>query len=99
MPRTCSTRASRAPSSSSAGATCTRRYFVKALDAGDKRAALPLAAYKRFYKIEDEIRGLDPDAKLAKRRARSKPVWDELVAWCTLRKQHEPLRPRLAASN
>jgi hypothetical protein len=25
-----------------------RRYFMKALDAGDQRAALPLAAYKRL---------------------------------------------------
>jgi transposase len=46
-----------------------RRYFVKALDAGDQRAALPLAAYKRLYKIEDEIRALDPDAKLAERQS------------------------------
>jgi hypothetical protein len=66
-----------------------RRYFVKALDAGDQRAALPLAAYKRLYKIEDEIRDLDDDAKRAARQARSKPVWDELAAWCALRKQRE----------
>lgn len=67
-----------------------RRYFVKALDAGDKRAALPLAAYKKLYEIEAEIRDRDPDAKLVERRARSKPLWDELVAWCTVRKPHEP---------
>jgi hypothetical protein len=52
-----------------------RRYFVKALDAGDKRAALPLAAYKKLYEIEAEIRDRDPDAKLVERRARSKLVW------------------------
>jgi transposase len=67
-----------------------RRYFVKALDAGDKRAALPLAAYKKLYEIEAEIRDRDPDEKLAERRARSKPVWDELVAWCEVRKPYEP---------
>ncbi|HEU4726670.1 MAG TPA: IS66 family transposase [Kofleriaceae bacterium] len=75
-----------------------RRYFVKALDAGDQRAALPLAAYKRLYRIEDEIRDLDDDAKLAARRARSKPVWDELAKWCRLRKQHEPPASKLGVA-
>jgi hypothetical protein len=75
-----------------------RRYFVKALDAGDRRAALPLAAYKRLYKIEHEFRDLDDDAKLAARRARSKPVWDELATWCRLRKQHEPPASKLGVA-
>ncbi len=34
--------------------------------------------------------GLDPDALLAQRRERSKPLWDERVLWCTVRKKHEP---------
>jgi transposase len=68
----------------------SRRYFVKALDAGDKRAALALAAYKKLYEIEAEIRGRNADDKLAVRLARSKPVWDELAAWCAVRKPHEP---------
>jgi len=69
-----------------------RRYFVKALDAGDKRAALPIAAYKKLYEIERDLRdrGLGPDEVLAERRERSKPIWDELVAWCTVHKKHEP---------
>lgn len=67
-----------------------RRYFVKALDAGDKRAALPIAAYKKLYEIEAEIRDRDPDNKLVERQKRSKPVWDELVAWCNVRKKYEP---------
>lgn len=75
-----------------------RRYFVKALDAGDQRAALPLAAFKRLYKIEDEIRDLDADAKLAARQERSKRVWDELAAWCALRKQHEPPASKLGVA-
>jgi len=75
-----------------------RRYFVKALDAGDKRAALPLAAYKKLYEIEAEIRDRDDDAKLAERRARSKPVWDELVAWCTVHKKHEQPSSPLGAA-
>ncbi len=64
-----------------------RRYFTKALDAGDTRAALPLAAYKRLYEIEDEIKNHDPDGKLAVRVERSKPVFDELVRWAEV---HQP---------
>jgi len=69
----------------------SRRYFVKALDAGDKRAALPIAAYKKLYEIERELhdKDLDPDAVLVQRRERSKPIWDELVSWCTVHKKHE----------
>ena len=66
-----------------------RRYFVKALDAGDKRAALPLAAYKKLYEIEAAIRDRDVDDKLIERQKRSKPVWDELVAWCNVHKKYE----------
>jgi hypothetical protein len=74
-----------------------RRYFVKALDAGDKRAALPIAAYKKLYELEREQREqiLDPDAVLAQRRERSRPIWDELVSWCTVHKKHEPPSSRL----
>ena len=66
-----------------------RRYFVKALDAGDSRAALPLAAFKRLYKLEQEIREqkLDPDQTLAFRIEHSKPVFDELVRWAEV---HQP---------
>lgn len=74
-----------------------RRYFVKALDAGDKRAALPIAAYKKLYEIERELReqGLDPEAVLAQRRERSRPIWDDLVSWCTVHKKHEPPSSRI----
>lgn len=75
-----------------------RRYFVKALDAGDQRAALPLAAYKRLYKIERKIRDLDADAALAARRAQGQPAWDQLAAWCALRKQHEPPASKLGVA-
>jgi transposase len=67
-----------------------RRYFVKALDAGDQRAALAIAAYRKLYKIEDELRDLAPDDRLVERRKRSKPVFDELANWCRVRKKHEP---------
>lgn len=67
-----------------------RRYWKKALDAGDTRAALPLAAYKKLYEIEAEIKDTAEDAKLSERQARSKPVFDEIVAWC---KTHQPYEP------
>jgi transposase len=68
----------------------SRRYFRKALDRGDTRAALPLAAFKRLYDIEDEIRERDAEEKRAVRQASSKPVHDELVAWCKAHQPHEP---------
>lgn len=67
-----------------------RRYFVKALDSGDTRAALPLAAFKKLYQIEDEIRELDTDGQRVARQERSKPVYDELVSWAGTHKPHEP---------
>lgn len=67
-----------------------RRYFVKALDRGDKRAALPIAAFKKLYKIEAEIRDHDSDAKRSERQARSKPVYDGLIHWCETFQPGEP---------
>jgi transposase len=66
-----------------------RRYFVKALDRGDTRAALPIAAYKKLYEIEAEIRDRGDEEKRVERQARSKPVFDELAAWCTAHQPHE----------
>lgn len=67
-----------------------RRYFVKALDAGDTRAALPLAAFKTLYEVEAEVRSLSNEERLVARRTRSKPVYDKLVAWCRAQKPYEP---------
>ena len=75
-----------------------RRYWIKALDAGDQRAALPIAAYKKLYEIEAEIKDYDADAKLAERIARSNPVFDELIAWCQTRQAHEPPSSKLGAA-
>jgi transposase len=75
-----------------------RRYFVKALDGGDTRAALPLAAFKKLYEIEDEIRALDADAKRAGRQGRSKPVYDELISWAETHKPHEPPNSAMGAA-
>ena len=68
----------------------SRRYFVKALDAGDVRAAVPLAAFRALYDVEDAARPLDDAGRLAERQRRSKPVYDELVAWCEAHRPGEP---------
>ena len=75
-----------------------RRYFVKALDGGDTRAALPLAAFKKLYEIEDQIRDRDVVDKRTERQARSKPVYDELLSWCETHKPHEPPSSPLGAA-
>jgi len=75
-----------------------RRYWAKALDAGDKRAALPIAAYKKLYDIEARVRDLASDAKLAVRQAESKPVFDEIVSWAEAYKPHEPPASPLGAA-
>ena len=75
-----------------------RRYFTKALDAGDTRAALPLAAYKKLYAIESEIAAHDSSEKLAARQERSRPVFDELISWCNVYKPREPPASKLGAA-
>jgi transposase len=72
-----------------------RRYFFKALEAGDSRAALPLAAYKKLYDIEEKIRDLEPDEKLAVRQEQSKSVFDELVSWAQVHQPYEPPASKL----
>lgn len=62
-----------------------RRYFVKALDAGDARAVNPIAAFKKIYAIERllvEDEGLREEALARERTARAGPVWVQLRQWC-----------------
>ena len=67
-----------------------RRYFIKALDAGDGRAALPLAAFKKLYEIEAEVRGRDAAARTRARQERSKPLYQQLGAWVRAKLPGEP---------
>jgi hypothetical protein len=73
-----------------------RRYFVKALDANDARAAVPLAAFKALYDIESTVKDATPEQRLDARKARSLPVYDELVAWCRCYQPTEPPSSLLA---
>jgi transposase len=67
-----------------------RRYFAKALDLGDARAALPLAAFKSLYELEAEVRDRDAAGRLSRRREHSVHVYDELAAWCRAHQRAEP---------
>jgi transposase len=67
-----------------------RRGFVKALDSGDTRAAMALAAFKRLYDVEEEAASLDVAERRALRQAKSRPIYEELLAWC---KVYRPLEP------
>lgn len=67
-----------------------RRYYVKALEAGDARAAVPLSAFKALYDVEDAVKAESPQQRLEERQKRSKPVYDRLVAWCETYQPSEP---------
>lgn len=68
----------------------SRRYFVKALEAGDARAAVPLKAFQTLYDVEDSASELSDAARRDERQRRSKPVYDELAKWCAT---YQPLEP------
>jgi len=76
----------------------SRRYFVKALEAGDARAAVPLDAFKTLYDVEATVAGADAEHRLKERQKRSKPVYDELVEWCRAYQILEPPGSYLAAA-
>src|SRR5690606_4033304 len=48
-----------------------RRYFIKAVDGGDDRAALVIGAFKGLYQVEEDAQMLSADERLDLRRARS----------------------------
>ena len=73
-----------------------RRYFKKALDAGDARAALAIKAFKSLYDVEATVRDVDDARRLEERQKRSRPVYDELLAWCQLLRPLEPPSSALA---
>jgi transposase len=67
-----------------------RRYFVKALEANDARAAIPIKAFKTLYDVEDDVRDAGPERRLEERTRRSKPVYEELLAWSRTYRPVEP---------
>jgi transposase len=75
-----------------------RRYFVKALEANDARAAVPIAAFKTLYDVEADVKSANVEDRLAARTERSRPVYDELVAWCQTYQPTEPPGSLLGAA-
>jgi transposase len=73
-----------------------RRGFKKALDVGDTRAAIPIAAFKRLYDIDEEAATFTDEQRTEMRREKSRPLYDELLAWCRLHLPHEPPKTPLA---
>jgi transposase len=57
-----------------------RRRFVRALEAGDARAAIALALIRKLYKLEAQAKdqGLDNAARLALRQSQSVAVMEQL---------------------
>lgn len=60
-----------------------RRYFVKAFEAKDMRAAVPLDIIKQMYKVERASReaGDDHDVRYARRQADLVPLLDQFEPW------------------
>lgn len=67
-----------------------RRYFVKALDSGDTRAALVIGAFKGLYQVEDDVRDASEAERLVARRERSTPIYDDIVKWCEVYERNTP---------
>ena len=60
-----------------------RRYYVKAFESGDMRAAIAIKLYKQLYKVEKaaKVKCLGADAIKALRQTQSKPLMEELGRW------------------
>lgn len=73
-----------------------RRYFVKALEAGDKRAAVAIAAFRAIYDVEDSCKDASAIERQRVREERSRPVYDKLLEWARLLRHVEPPESLLA---
>jgi transposase len=71
-----------------------RRYFVRALDAGDDRALEPIAWVQGLYRLESQAQqeALAPAGRAARRQEQARPILDELAAW--LETMHERVAPK-----
>ncbi len=67
-----------------------RRYFVKALDGRDSRAALVIGAYRKLYDIERRGRELSVAELTELRQRESKPVFHAILKWCQAYAPYEP---------
>lgn len=69
-----------------------RRYFVRAFEGKDLRAARPLELIRQMYKVEEASRvaGESHEARLARRQRDTRPLVDELRKWLKEHKGPEP---------
>lgn len=69
-----------------------RRYFFKAFEAGDTRAAIALKYIKRLYKIEElaKRKRAGPKRLARVRRQKSAPIVKALWAWIAQHEANEP---------
>jgi transposase len=69
-----------------------RRYFVRAFEAKDVRAAVPIELLRKMYVVEAEAKeaGDSPDERLARRQRDTKPLLDELKAWLERHRGQDP---------
>lgn len=59
-----------------------RRYWWKALETDPERARQALAYIGGLFRVEREAAAAPPEARLAARRAESKPIVDGFFTWC-----------------
>lgn len=68
-----------------------RRRFDELLKSSTSAVAAPaLQRIAELYRIEREIATLTPEARLAARKARSRPLWDALHAWMVVERRRVP---------
>lgn len=75
-----------------------RRYFVKAFEAGDARAAMAVKVFGILYDVEASVKGCTAAEVLAARRSRSRPIYDELLRWQKVHSADEPPKSLFAAA-
>jgi transposase len=67
-----------------------RRYFRRAVQAGDLRAIEFIAQFRLLYRIEDQARSLPPDQRYACRHQQGAPA-----IWAAMKQKAEALQPSL----
>jgi transposase len=69
-----------------------RRYFVKAFEADDLRAALPLEMIRKLYRIERESKEAadSPQQRHQRRQQHSVPILDQMETWIQQQRATEP---------
>lgn len=75
-----------------------RRYFVRAFDKKDLRAAIPLDLIRRMYAVEAAAKeaGDSHEQRLARRQRETQPLVDELRRWLDEHKGRSPPSELLA---